>query len=382
MSLNHDELVDLLSHIILQSYPDLFGEVFIANVSMDFPKPDFIYVPIKMRVKDIKIAIREYPSIKRSLSLPVAFEVKTPFVYKHEYITGIGQAISYNASFPLSYLVIPAFNFEGFNVSSFVKNIVKTNSLNIGIISYKPNDPYNVQLEKEAQPIIPSPEKLSESVKEIKKIKRSYSYWRETKPDEVFEALRISHELRDKSEPNIMNSVLEKLWSEVLSKRFPRTKRRSSFFLNYKLFLIQNAFLDANGRLTIIGKHVYNLGERFGKDSELFKEIVTYVMLKYGGHYILLSKIYKEQMNISPLTWEEWATTIQERLAQQNYYISKDDFRVDLPRMPYAYEKYFCGIVRKDFIEGKGILIDYPKIMEILEKGRQLFYPVEITPYL
>ena len=175
--------------------------------------------------------------------------------------------------------------------------------------------------------------------------------------------------------------VLEKLWDDVLSKRFPRTTRRSSFLLNYKLFLIQNALIDASGRLTIIGRHTLNLGERFGKDSEMFREAVTYVMLKYGGHYILLSKIYEEQgkMDEELSSWNTWADNLVKRLREQNYYISKDDFRIDLPRMPYAYEKYFCGIAEKTFIEGRGIKINYPKIVEILDKGSKYYREIELT---
>jgi len=52
---------------------------------------------------------------------------------------------------------------------------------------------------------------------------------------------------------------------------------------------------------------------------------------------------------------------MERRLKEQNYYISKDDFRTDLPRMLFAYDKYFCGIVESQFIEGRGISINFPK---------------------
>ena len=381
MSLSHDELADLLSRTILNNYKGLFGEVFITNVSMDFPKPDFIYVPIGMRtikIKDIEASLGQTTLTGERVPLPVSFEVKTPFVYKHEYITGIGQAVSYNSLFPLSYLVIPDTNVEGFEVSDFILNIAKANDLRMGIFTYKLDDPESVNLTKEAIIVKTQAKRVKESVKGIR---RSYSYWRETMPEEVYEALRISKELETSKDTNILSMVLERLWDDVLSKRFPRTTRKSSFLLNYKLFLIQNALLDANGRLTIIGRHTLTLGELFGKDSEMFRESITYIMLKYGGHYILLSKIYEEQgrMDKELSSWDTWADNIVEKLREQNYYISKDDFRIDLPRMLYAYERYFCGIAEKTFIEGRGIKINYPKIVEILDKGSKYYREIEST---
>ena len=381
MKLSHDELADLLSRRILEEYRNIFGDVFISNVSIDFPKPDFIYIPLairKIKLNELRSIISQQTLTGEPIPLPTSFEVKTPFVYKHEYLTGIGQAIAYNSIFPLSYLVIPDINMEGFEVKNYISNVCQVNKLNIGIFAYDMNDPNNVGLIKQAELTLSDPRQIKASVRGIK---RSYSYWRETKPEEVFEALRISYELRNE-EGNIMDKLLERLWSEVLKRRFPRTKRKSSFLLNYKLFLIQNSLIDSTGRLTIVGRHVLNLGERFGVQSDIFKEIITYVLLKYGGHYLLLSKIYKLQLEMSEdelSSWDNWINGVVKRLSEQNYYISKDDFRIDLPRVPYAYKNYFHGIVEKGFVKGRGILINYPRIMEILEKGRQLFAPIEVT---
>lgn len=383
MSLSHDELAELLSRVILQKFRNRFSNVFISSVSMDFPRPDFIYIPYEMRrikIREINGYLRQTTLTGEPPPLPVSFEVKTPYVYKHEYITGIGQAISYNSIFPLSYLVVPDYNMEGFEVSDFLKDIIETNNLNIGLFSYRMENPKEVELIKEASIVRTQAKRIKESVKGIK---RSYSYWRETKPEEVFEALRISRELeRTRQTNNILDMVMEKLWKEVLSKRFQKAKRKSSFLLNYKLFLIQNALLDAMGHLTAIGRHTLFLGERFGKESETFREIITYILLKYGGHYILLSKIYEEQRKMSEkdlTSWEKWANEIERRLKEQDYYISKDDFRTDLPRMLFAYDRYFCGITERHFVEGKGISINFPKIVEILDKGSKMFSIVEST---
>jgi len=356
--ISHDELADLLSRVILNKFRSKFGNVYISKVSMDFPRPDFVYIPYNHKS-----------------GLPIAFEVKTPYARKHEYLTGIGQAVSYNTIFPLSYLVVPDFNIEGFKVVDFVQNVVDVNRLNIGIIEYKIEEPNNVKIIKEALPTNPS----KDSLKQIRSIRRSYSYWRETYPYEVFEALKIAKEL-EKSSGSILNEVLSRLWETVLSKRFKKAKRPSSFLLNYKLFLLQNALLDATGRLTIIGRHVLTLGEYFGGDSEMFKEVITYVMLKYGGHYLLLSKIYEIQEKMSKQYLsnpDQWVNKIEKELRNQDYYISKDDFNINFPRLPYAYKNIFCGIAEPKFNQGKGLFINFPKIISILEKGSKLFSSIE-----
>jgi hypothetical protein len=383
MSLSHDKLAEFLSQAILQKFRNLFGNVFISNVSMDFPRPDFIYIPYeigRIDIKEIEKYLGQTTLVGEPLPLPVSFEVKTPYVYKHEYITGIGQAISYNSIFPLSYLVVPNYNMEGFEVLDFLKTIIEINNLSIGLFSYKMENPAEIDLVKQASIVRIKAGHVKETVKAIK---RSYSYWRETKPEEVFEALRISREVEQTSQTNnILNIVMGKLWKEVLSKRFLKAKKISSFLLNYKLFLIQNALLDATGHLTTIGRHTLSLGERFGKESETFKEIITYILLKYGGHYILLSKIYEEQRKMSKehlTSWDNWVNEIERKLKKQNYYISKDDFRIDLPRMLFAYNQYFCGIVERQFIKGEGILINFPKIVEILDKGSRVFSTIEST---
>jgi hypothetical protein len=383
-NISHDEMADIVARALLDRYRDLFGNVFIATISYDFPRPDFVYLPLiasphkKRSIKLILDALNMKTLTDERLPFPTAFEFKTPFVSKHEYITGIGQAVTYNSIFPLSYLVIPETNVEGFDVINFVMDVVKRVKLSIGVVSYDPKNVSDVEIEKEAEPIVTDEKAITEA---ITSIKRSYAYWRETKPNEVFEALKISYELGKTDKINIMSDVLEILWDNILSKRFKSARRPASFRLNYRLFLTQTALLDKNGRLTPIGRQTLMLGETFGGDSKEFEDVVTYVLLRFGGHYTLLSKIYIEQSKMIKselINWNSWSESLRQRLEQQNYYFSKDDFRIDYPRLPYAYRNYFSGIVSDPvFIEGKGLNINYPKIVEILDKGNRLFSPIE-----
>ena len=367
--ITHDKMANLIANILLEKHRDIFGNVFIANIFHDFPRPDFIFLPL------VPPRRRKIPS--ELLSLSIAFEFKTPYVSKHEYITGIGQAVVYNSIFPRSYLVIPEKNIENFEVLEFVINIVKHVRLSIGVIAYNPTDLHDVSIVKTADTVEVDREEIEEVVRSVR---RSYAYWRETKPSEVFDALNIAYNFEQERKEYAINDVMDILWKDVLLDRFGHAERKSSFILNYRLFLVHTALLDRNGRLTPIGRHVLMLGNLFGKESKEFEEIITYVLLRYGGHYTLLSKIYIEQSRMLPdelNDWRRWCECIQRRLEEQNYYFSKEDFRFDFPRLPYAYENYFCGIASKDFVVGKGLNINFPKIIEILDKGRRFFSAVE-----
>lgn len=381
MSLSHDEMANYIAKVLLTKYQKHFGNVFISPVSSDFPRPDFIFLPIEISkiTAHKKIFIKVIEEEKRSY--PTAFEFKTPYVYKHEYILGIGQAVTYHSIFIKSYLIVPKYNIEHFEVSKFIFNIIEKSKLKIGLISYDPENFEEVDIKKESCIIEKEPESLVEA---IKGVTRSYAYWRETRPEEVYDFLKITDEIEKEADPeeDIKNKVLEKLWDEILSARFKEARKKSSFLLNYHLLFSQIGLWDKMGRLTSLGKYTLLQGERFKKESTDFQDLIAYLLLKYGGHYLLLRKIYLTQSELPPkqiTTWEKWIKQITRKLAAENFYISKDDFRIDFPRLPYAYEKYFSGIVsRPYFIKGRGLNINWPKILDIMDKGRKIYAPIEI----
>lgn len=55
---------------------------------------------------------------------------------------------------------------------------------------------------------------------------------------------------------------------------------------------------------------------------------------------------------------ENWIKSIKKRLAEQDFYIAKEDFHPN-PRLPYAYSKHFSGIVEKPYsVKGRGLNIN------------------------
>jgi hypothetical protein len=375
-------MANFIAQILLNKHQEHFGRVFISPVSSDFPKPDFIFLPIEIskRPRAHKRIFRNVMKRERK-SFPTAFEFKTPYVYKHEYILGIGQAATYHATFVRSYLIVPEYNIEGFEASNFIFNIIKKSKLEIGLISYNPKRLEEIEIKKESSVLEREPENLVEA---IRGVTRSYAYWRETRPEEVYDFLKIAEEIdtESSSEEDIRDEILEKLWNDTLSTRFRSAEQKTSFLLNYYLLFSHIGLWDRTGRLTSLGKYTLLQGERFGRESADFQDLITYLLLRYGGHYLLLRKIYLTQSQLSSRqlsTWERWIKQITEKLTIENFYISKDDFRVDFPRLPYAYKKYFSGIVSDPpFIKGRGLNINWPRILDILDKGKRIYTPIEI----
>jgi len=385
MNLSHDEMAMIVANVLLKNFREEFGNVFISPVISDFPRPDFVFLPLSSVCRRSFRRVY-YDIIKHgSSAYPTAFEFKTPYVHKHEYIMGVGQAIAYNSTFPCSYLIVPKHNIEGFNVELFIHEIISKNSLYIGLIVYDPENIEKVNIVKKADV-----RKVDiESIETVTTgVKRSYAYWRETKPEEVYAFLRIAYDeyakKREKSGEiqNLKGTILKRLWREVLSKRFKQAKRERSFLLNYDLFFSHLGLWDRWGVITTLGRYTLLQGERFGENSKTFRDIITYLLLRYGGHYTLLKYIYTAQLK-APYSvlkdWQNWIQYIHKELSQRGYYISNQDFRVDLPRLPYAYSKYFSGIVdNPPFEKGKGLKINWPIIIQIIEKGRAIFQPIEV----
>jgi len=382
MTLHHDEMANYIAQVLLREYRDHFGNVFISPVSSDFPKPDFIFLPVEISKRRAQAHKKVYQQVmeKEKRSYPTAFEFKTPYVQKHEYILGIGQAVTYHTTFVRSYLIVPEWSIEGFEASSFIYDVIEKSKLNIGLISYNPEKIEDVKIRKDSLVLEKEAESLVDATRGVT---RSYAYWRETKPEEVFDFLKIADMESRKSKPgeDLRDKILEKLWKKVLSKRFKKAERKSSFLLNYYLLFSQLGLWDKSGRLTSLGRYTLHQAVRFGRESEEFRDIVTYLLLKYGGHYLLLRKIYLIQSSAPQKmlqSWEDWISLVHQKLQEENFYISKDDFRIDFPRLPYAYQRYFSGILLEPkFVEGKGLNINWPKILDILEKGRRIYAPIE-----
>jgi len=263
MGFLHDKIADKIAQYFIKN--KTFGNRYMASIIPIFPKPDIILLSLSKK------------------PLPqIAFEIKPPHANKREYLTGIGQAVSYLMTFPLVYIVLPNEIIDGLHIPSFIKEITEKTDLKIGVISYNIFN-YEPKIIKDAS--LEEKININELENRINNLKpRSWLFWMDTSLEEVGEMLFKISEIESKY-PNkkIKKIVLDKIWNEFLSKRYPKTKRPESFKLNYKLFFDTLNIWTGSGKLTVLGNRLYEICKKYSVDSNEFKDAFHYVILTEGG---------------------------------------------------------------------------------------------------
>jgi len=260
----------------------------------------------------------------------IAFEIKPPHAVKREYLTGLGQSISYLITFPLVYLILPNEVIDGLNVSTFISDIVEKVDLKIGVISYNIFN-YKPEIIRKAQ----KQEQID--IKRLeKKIKnarpRSWLFWMDTNIEEVGLMLFKIAEVEDrKINGDIQKVVLNEFWTETLYKRYPNATRPSSFKLNYKLLFDTLNLWTGLGKLTVLGNRLYEICKKYGYNSKEFKDALHYVILTEGGYLRILVHIDKIQRfkeferKGSPVKLNKLIRAIREDLAKGKENVDEKD---------------------------------------------------------
>ena len=105
MGLLHDQIAERVALNFIQT--KTFGNRYLASKLPIFPKPDIVLL-----------------GLSKDPMPQIAFEVKPPHAVKREYLTGLGQSISYLLTFPLVYMVLPNEVIDGLHIPTFISDIV------------------------------------------------------------------------------------------------------------------------------------------------------------------------------------------------------------------------------------------------------------------
>lgn len=386
MGLLHDQIAEKVTLNFIQE--KTFGNRYLASKLPIFPRPDIVLL-----------------GLSKEPMAQIAFEVKPPHAVKREYLTGLGQSISYLMTFPLVYIVLPDEVIDGLHIPSFINDIVKKVDLNIGVISYNilkftPKIIKRAKLQTQVDI-----ERLEKRL--TKSNPRSWLFWMDTNIKEVAKMLiKISDVENRNLQGKIQKIVLNEIWDEVLILRYPNTQRPSSFKLNYKLFLDTLNLWTGEGKLTVLGNRLYEICKKYGVESREFKDALHYVILTEGGYLRMLVHIDRIQ-SINMYEKKGMATrlnsiirNIREDLQEFN---EKDDvlpiyqrkaencwlkiLGVELLKMGYGrsltqlneeltrrFGNYFQKQLQTDFylskfMRGKGYAFNWEKIIDLIEKG-------------
>lgn len=270
----------------------IFSPSVYITASRTWPVPDFVLVD-------------------STYSLNIAAEFKPPQQTKREYLTGLGQAISYSRDFHYSLLVVPEVADDGYRIADHIDGVLKQASLSaapVGLLSYDPKvfSPFNPSFNEAhffAARTAP-PQHLASLDQSF------YAKWREMSPAEVFLLLSFSYdEMRSPvhGTHSIRDRAFEKLWDQIqagavlnwaLSPRTASVTTKEGVKKNYRNYLFHIGWTESDGALTKEGIEAHHIGTLYGPWSRPFLDAIAFATLTGGKHLILFNAIAEYQDNI------------------------------------------------------------------------------------
>lgn len=376
----HDELATRFGDEILNKIrtgDKQFKQVFTNSLyrigDWDWPRPDYVCYD-----EDLKASY--------------ALEFKPPFQSKREYLTGLGQALSYLRKHNYSGLILPTQADDGFQIAQFVSDTLKLKefeSIPISLYVYD-EDNYNLELKN---PIIVN--RIFDSGKYFSpEVKTFWCWWRDLSQYELFELLNLSFiysEFPGDIYSQHIYNIFYKMMVEGKTKQWdgsPRNKKYSdrskkSEKQNYNIPLVQlNLWTRGTGRLTDIGYELLRIGKKYGPDSEIFKYKLAYLILTYGKHLDLIRMVDQFQKeNRIPNKSKEYAKLLDEYLTKNGCIGKRKPSAITTDaKGSYLRDEMKLwnklGFLKKHnktdyFIPNKGYEFNYDYIMKTLIEGNK-----------
>lgn len=381
MGANHDLLADKAGRAIVSKITNRsedWGQVFSDNIKKagDFgwPRPDYVCYDF-------------------DLDQSVAFEFKPPNHPKREYLTGLGQTLSYLEKHHYSGIILPKI-VEGFEIAQHISNVLSLDvftKYHIAVIGYNEKtleiDPFNsLTLLKGI-----TDERTGEII--ANELSQTYwCWWRDISHFEIFTLLTLLDKYSNKTGDIYSNYVWPVFWKLMLAgktrtwegkARDKSGSSENSEKQNYKIPLFRLGLIEqSEGRLTVEGYKLISIGKIYGLDSSLYLDYLTKIVLIEGKHLILIQDL-EEFKNVASEdsfeNQEQFRVNFEEYLNDNNSIGRRKPGRtttgnkksyirdeLKLWNKLNLIKSYSNG--RRYFVKGRGIEFNWARITEILTK--------------
>jgi len=285
----HDVSSRLLQDIRM-SRADWVGSYLTSKTTLwqgmaDWPRPDIAF---------------EDASVKASL----AFEFKPPNQPKREYVTGLGQALTYLNDFTFSGLILPELANDGFKVADYISEMLSgiLSGMPVALLSYQ-KDPTELNVLKGLQKRKDGPDSIPKGVGG----KVFWGYWRDLSNYDLLTLLGLMD-----SRSLIFDQAFDLFWKKFAMTgkamtwegSFRKKKRanapgKSGERLNVGLAVRHAGLVDSKGQITAKGYELMRIGKIYGADSTVFLEALAQQVLTVGRHLDLILWIDEQQRLIS-----------------------------------------------------------------------------------
>tara|TARA_R110002124_G_scaffold222938_3_gene388312 strand:+ start:35 stop:1168 length:1134 start_codon:yes stop_codon:yes gene_type:complete len=239
----------------------------------DWPRPDIAF---------------EAPDTGATLAL----EFKPPNCTKREYVTGLGQMLTYLADFEFSGLVLPECSSDGFKIADYVVEVINRdlNKLPLMVLSYGTDAADFSVLRKLTVRKGAKPPKKS-----TQKLRTFWGYWRDLSNYDLYEILRII----DVHPGNKFDASFKIFWNKFTVKKKARkwdgnfrkvsaSGNIAAEQINAFLSMRHSGLIDPNGQLTISGLKLLQTGKVYGPEGSAFLSLLAHFVLTNGRHLELI----------------------------------------------------------------------------------------------
>lgn len=233
----------------------------------------------------------------------LAIEFKPPNHSKREYVTGLGQMLTYLESFEFAGLILPEKSTDGFLIAEYLNGVIRR-ELSIRpilLMSYnKSVDQLKVlrKLETRTGPTFKVPKRRGRGT--------FWAYWRDLSHYDLFELLRVV----DANPGRQFNHAYDVFWCQFRQQGKaltwegqPRAVSISTNNvanrINAQYSLRHCGLLSPEGSLTGSGLSLLHIGKIYGPDSDAFLAELARAVLLDGNHLELILWIEEQARGIS-----------------------------------------------------------------------------------
>lgn len=313
----------------------------------------------------------------------LALEFKPPNQPKREYITGVGQMLTYLREFEFAGLVLPKKSSDGFAISTYVKSMIEDDIPNLPLALFSYDKSASVlTVERDLQ------DRIGSAPKRPARRGRGtfWAYWRDLSNYDVFSLLQ---KIDSQSVPSFSSAFgsywksdvvgkKARTWEGILRKKKAKAKvtpeERNAFYA-----LRHSGLVDPQGQITMPGLELLHVGKVYGPDSIAFLTMLARQILVDGQHLELILWVEKESSELAVTdkgNSADYLTALDDRLVAEGVIpprsktASKAHFIRDEPKL---WNK--LGLLHKRstsdyFHPGLGYRFDWRKIISIIESDR------------
>lgn len=377
----HDESATMYGNIVLSKirnddyeFKQIFSTSVVRSGDWDWPRPDYVCFDEESKAT-------------------YALEFKPPFQSKREYLTGLGQSLSYLQKHDYSGLIVPYLADDNFPIAKYIANTLEApefSTVATSVFGYNYND-NSISILRRIK------EKRTAVTTRIEneEAKTFWCWWRDISHFELYDLLNLSFIFSDNEGDIYTDHIYPTFYKRMVDKETrqwngnPRSKKRSDAAMkaekqNYKIPLVQlELWSRSEGRLTDLGYKLLEIGKKYRPDSKKFFDSLAYLILVYGKHLDLINLVEKYQKGSSIAeTSKDHAASLEKFLSDngcigkrkpsavttgaKNSYM-RDEMKLwNKLRLLDSYNK------NSYFFPGEGYKFNWERITEVLISENQL----------